>query len=628
MTLLDVGRVVRFGAVGFINTVVGYAVIVTGLALGLGDVVSNMIGYACGLALGYALNARWTFADRAVHGRLPRYVVAFIIAYGANLAVVLAMRAAGFIDHPFSHLVSAVVYSLLFYALNARFVFHDRGGATSTGGASGNHWPELLLGLLLLLSLPLLWRMPISHDVVWQMWIARQLNGGVRLYTDILEINPPLWFWMAMPVERLAQVLDIPAAQAIVTAVLALAGLALALLAALLADESPRRRAVLLGAAFAALVVIPLSEFAQREHIALIAALPYLVLAARRAQGRATSLPLTLAVGLLAAAGFALKHYFVLVPLLLELWLLLRLRRSYAPFRPETLMLALCALMYAAAVVLFAPDFLSVIVPRVVVAYHGYEAPMTLVLTRGWCLLWLAGFVAAVRFRDVLSPLAMAGLLTALGFMVGYVAQAKGWGYHALPATGAVVFAVAAMLRRGRDHLDYAWAGTVLVLAMGITLMRGPYGNRNDLALEAILRDHPGSSVLALTSNPSYVWPAVEVHGNSWISRHFAFWMLRAMAMELTERGGVLTPELDAAARTMRTETYDDMLCHPPDLILAVDVGYKGRRLDVKTFFERDERLRHLFSFYEQEESREHYRVYRRARDWDIPPEGPCRPLF
>ena len=41
----------------------------------------------------------------------------------------------------------------------------------------------------------------VDSDVSWQLWIARQLNGGARLYRDIVEVNPPLWFWMALPVD-------------------------------------------------------------------------------------------------------------------------------------------------------------------------------------------------------------------------------------------------------------------------------------------------------------------------------------------------------------------------------------------------------------------------------------------
>ncbi len=41
----------------------------------------------------------------------------------------------------------------------------------------------------------------VDPDVAWQLWIAHQVNHGGRLYRDMVEVNPPLWFWMALPVD-------------------------------------------------------------------------------------------------------------------------------------------------------------------------------------------------------------------------------------------------------------------------------------------------------------------------------------------------------------------------------------------------------------------------------------------
>ena len=49
----------------------------------------------------------------------------------------------------------------------------------------------------------------VDSDVAWQLWIAERIHAGANLYTDIVETNPPLWFWMAVPVERLAALLDV-----------------------------------------------------------------------------------------------------------------------------------------------------------------------------------------------------------------------------------------------------------------------------------------------------------------------------------------------------------------------------------------------------------------------------------
>ncbi|MFD1980301.1 GtrA family protein [Mesorhizobium kowhaii] len=126
----DYPRMLRFGAVGLLNTALGYAVILAGLALGLGDILANATGYAAGLVLGFFLNRQWTFtsADGFRPGTLLRYGGVFLLAYSINLAVVIAGRSAGFTESPLVHLAGICVYSGVFYLGSAHFVFVGRGG--------------------------------------------------------------------------------------------------------------------------------------------------------------------------------------------------------------------------------------------------------------------------------------------------------------------------------------------------------------------------------------------------------------------------------------------------------------------------------------------------------------------
>lgn len=54
----DDPRMPRFGVVGLLNTALGDAVILAGLALGLADIISN----AAGPSLGFFLNRQWIFS--------------------------------------------------------------------------------------------------------------------------------------------------------------------------------------------------------------------------------------------------------------------------------------------------------------------------------------------------------------------------------------------------------------------------------------------------------------------------------------------------------------------------------------------------------------------------------------
>ncbi|MCW0002194.1 GtrA family protein [Pararhizobium sp. YC-54] len=122
---LEAVRFLRFAAVGLLNTTLGYTIILAALASGCGDIVSNILGYAFGLLLGFVLNSRWTFADaaRLRKGTLLRYALSFVIAYGANLAVVFTALSCGLANNPWVHLAGICVYSVLFYLASSRFVF-------------------------------------------------------------------------------------------------------------------------------------------------------------------------------------------------------------------------------------------------------------------------------------------------------------------------------------------------------------------------------------------------------------------------------------------------------------------------------------------------------------------------
>lgn len=85
-------QTLRFALVGLANTAIGLLAIY-GLILffNAGPVVANVVGYALGFWVSYLLNRRWTFADqRPARSSLPRYMALAAVAYGVNLAVVLA----------------------------------------------------------------------------------------------------------------------------------------------------------------------------------------------------------------------------------------------------------------------------------------------------------------------------------------------------------------------------------------------------------------------------------------------------------------------------------------------------------------------------------------------------------
>jgi putative flippase GtrA len=114
-------QVVRFGAVGLLNTALGLAAIYGCMFFfGLGPELANVLGYGVGLVLGFWLNRRWTFASpRRIGDAAPRYGAVVAIAWLVNLAVVSVSARSG-INPYLAQLCGVAPYTVLCF-LGCRF---------------------------------------------------------------------------------------------------------------------------------------------------------------------------------------------------------------------------------------------------------------------------------------------------------------------------------------------------------------------------------------------------------------------------------------------------------------------------------------------------------------------------
>lgn len=123
--MVELRTALRFAATGLLNTAAGLCVIIaTSKLLGWSPYLANVVGYAAGLAFGFMLNRRWTFANRAqVSITAPRYALAFGLSYGANLLVLALGLHWLSLSEVASQAAASIVYSGVFYLLCRYFVF-------------------------------------------------------------------------------------------------------------------------------------------------------------------------------------------------------------------------------------------------------------------------------------------------------------------------------------------------------------------------------------------------------------------------------------------------------------------------------------------------------------------------
>jgi putative flippase GtrA len=124
-------RLVRFVLTGLANSAVGWAVIFGGLWAGLDGLVANAAGYAVGLIMSFTLNRRYVFGVRGGVSapEIARFLAAFAVAYGVNVAVLLGAQAVLGTGSALAQLPAIAAYILIFFLLSQRFVF--RSPATS-----------------------------------------------------------------------------------------------------------------------------------------------------------------------------------------------------------------------------------------------------------------------------------------------------------------------------------------------------------------------------------------------------------------------------------------------------------------------------------------------------------------
>jgi hypothetical protein len=427
-------------------------------------------------------------------------------------------------------------------------------------------WPLAVALVLVVVAGALLWNAELVNDVAWQLWVARQLAHGITLYTDIIEVNPPLWFWAAIPVVDLAQLLGVSSYHVLIPSVLALDVVALLLVRTLCRDLQSGRL-IVLGFPVITLLAF-LDVFGQREHLTLIAIVPYLALVARRADGLAASRTIAILCGILAAFGLALKPHFVLVPVALEVLLLVRTRRL--PFRPENIALAASLVAYALSVLLFARAYFVASLPMLMI-YQGDHRPIAYLLSQPVATMTCLLLLSLALYGRPRSSIAQAALIAGLAFLAAYFLQGKGWRYHGVPAMGCFALAILAEAERFRWKTLRltARAGVALamltIICLAVPLVQGMQSKDDENALLATSDLRPGDVVAALSG--SAYWPVPEERHLIWPSRSVTYSPL-FYAVEAS-RAKQPNPAMAALIGDIRRSIVQDLACNPPRRILG-----------------------------------------------------------
>lgn len=302
------------------------------------------------------------------------------------------------------------------------------------------------------LAVPLIWvaaqfYAPIDHDTGAILYFSDRWWAGERLYVDLIDVNPPLVFILGLLPVLIRQWTGLPEPAALIACVAATSILSTFVVWRLLAwragqlgrGEPGTLTSILVPLALLFALLTP-GELGQREHLMVVLTVPYVVLTALRLEGRRVPLVIALGIAMAAAAGFALKPFFLLVPALIELFVLW-VRRGQALRDPVPWTMGAMWAAYVGLTLLAFPEYGDVILPMTLEFYSrlGDSSPLV-AFNRGFLPIEAGiGVLAIVTVLMVRSRLCQTLALFAIGTAITTIVQGKGWSHQWLHADLAFI---------------------------------------------------------------------------------------------------------------------------------------------------------------------------------------------
>jgi hypothetical protein len=501
-----------------------------------------------------------------------------------------------------------------------------------------------------LLFLPFVLAPPLNHDAGAVLAFSERWLNGERLYSDLIDVNPPLIFVLNLIPAAIAKWTVLGGVQALQLCILAY-GLLAWRLAVRVRDRLSEGAAerVFVDVLPALFLLAAGYDFGQREHLMAVGALPYLLCASRRCRGER---PLgRIGAAVLAGIGFALKPHFLAIPVMTELAVIAgrasvgpararfgaALRRSFID--PVPWAMGAVWAVYLVSLPLVFPDYVGTVLPLVSDYYvdlGGLSIWQMLLEPRlaSVLLLVVPLLFVLVRARDAARNAlpSMLGLGT-LGALSAALAQHKGWSYHILPielfacALGGLL-ACCWLDRTGASRMSpgphrVAAVFTGLVALYAVLSGEAPwkevgYAKDEVAGLTALLqREAAGERVLILSPGIYPIYPAVNYAHVQTTLRSMNVWLLQGAYRQCLDRGRRYR-EVWEMGRTeffvYRTVAEDFAKASPAAVLVDRQPGipWCDGEFDFLAYFARHPLFAEVWSHYRLAATWDRYRIYTR----------------
>ena len=427
----------------------------------------------------------------------------------------------------------------------------------------------------------------VNADTSWNITLAEKVLDGQRSNIDFLEINPPISYLLYLPPTLAARLTGATPEFMVDLFCFVCAGLSLWLAGTILARSGAIERPAgsrFIVAATAALLLLPGRAFNEREHIALMAALPCLAaLAVWAARGKVDPF-LSLLAGLGAGVAMAIKPHFALffLPNLANLVGRTGWRALISRIELWTA-LATAAFCWG-GIVLWCPAFFERAVPIVRDIYLPYRRPPAMLSHDPTFIAWAAlgvllAFAARKRWAD---PLVAVPALASLGAAAAYLIQGKLWPYQGYPAIALAALALVPLVLESFASGDRAQDGPArpaIAVCSALTLFFAGFwlamGGDKPALERAVAAIAPHPRILAISPDIATGHPLTRRVQGVWVGSLMSLWITQMSQAALKKNPSVEdTRKYEAYLLFDRRTLVADIVDKKPDAILIADQAW------------------------------------------------------
>lgn len=471
----------------------------------------------------------------------------------------------------------------------------------------------------------------LKGDLSWQLHLAHSVLRGGNYISQFFEINPPLSIFLYMPEILLEKMLFVSRVIGLRLYIFLCATVSIYICYHLskkaFSDKDVFQRFLFLLSLPIIYLILPVSEFGQRENLFVILTVPYFLLLACRLRNQFVSTSFSFSIGIMAAIGFCLKPFFLICFAFVEYY---TIRKVFVKKRllnknnimkiikrPEIIVIVFFILFYLLLIYFFFKPYLFSVLPIATTFYYQafsdslrklIISPVVLYCFMSYALYF---YNYQSNKKQVVNTLFIFALT---GCVMSYFMQKIAWYYHAIPlfsiATLMNVLLLTSSFEKARTKtISLFLSGLVslclFVFFFSIIVLLYMNASRQKKNMDSLVfflhKTSLHKPIYFFSAHAAYMVSVFEHAGVQHASRlQFLFWMRNYYKKDILQK---LTAEQKNDDVFFMTMLSDDVKKNKPELIFvdtfcaAIDSGH-CMRIQYLQFFNKKKDFQSIWRSY------------------------------